>query len=225
MRGKLLSLAGAFAMIGGTSAMAADLYIPPAPPEPIAVAFNWSGGYIGAQAGFGWGRHTRIITPAVFTNVYNSRGFIAGVHAGWNHQTGNFVVGIEGDLNFTSISGNDAGVGGSTDATRIRWAGTANLRFGRAWDRTLLYLTGGLALASANQTNSLAVLNNPTRTLVGFNVGAGIDYAFTDRLVGRIGYRFKRYGTEAYTGAGLNPFTVQTQTHEVTAGLSILLGR
>src|ERR1043166_758416 len=108
-------------------AFAADLPRKAPPMAPVAApVWNWSGFYIGAHGGGGWGRsdvtHSTIfaapglafpldaaaVTTASSPNL-RPNGWIAGVHAGYNVQTGNFVWGLEGDISYFRLRASSAG--------------------------------------------------------------------------------------------------------------------
>ena len=215
-------LAGAlFAGLSGL-AHAADLSYP-APSTGagpmVAPTFNWAGPYLGAQIGGGWMNVDRL-TSGGFANSYNGSGFVGGLFLGYNWLAPNGIVwGVEADANLANISGNDAGVGGTTDGTRINWDGTINGRVGKAFGRALLYLSGGLAVAGVSQTNSSTALTGPS-TLYGWNIGGGLDFALTSDVFGRVDFKHKAYGAAAYTGAGLANFTTTTTANEVTVGIA-----
>jgi outer membrane immunogenic protein len=118
-----LASASLFAILS-TAAFAADLPMMSPPPAPMLsttpIAYNWSGFYIGAHGGWGWG-------DGDFDD-----GFVVGGQLGVNWQFNNFVLGAEGDGSFVDW--------GNTDAV-----GTVRLRGGLALDRFLPYITGGAA--------------------------------------------------------------------------------
>ena len=87
---------GAVALIAAgwtASTQAADLsYGSPAPytvNQPLNM-YSWAGPYLGANLGYGWG--------SVDNNPTNPSGFVGGVQAGYNWQSGAMVFGLEGDI-------------------------------------------------------------------------------------------------------------------------------
>ncbi len=186
-------------------------------------ANQWAGWYFGGQVGGGWGNHDRA-NANPFANSYSSSGVVGGVFGGYNWVFNpNWLLGVEADVDASSMSGNDGGVGGSTDTTEIPWSGTINARAGVTFGRALLYVSSGLAVAGATQSNAKSGLN-AARTLTGWDIGGGLDYAFTEKLFGRIAYRYKQFGTESYpSGPGVAAFTVATQTQEILFGLGMKL--
>jgi outer membrane immunogenic protein len=97
----------------GSSALAADFPIKAEPAFSAPPAFNWSGFYIGAHGGYGWGHDpftstTKLDTfapgPITFGGI-DSKGYVAGGHAGYNWQYGAIVGGLEIDMSSTGIKG------------------------------------------------------------------------------------------------------------------------
>src|SRR4030081_1943785 len=105
------------AMAAATPALAADL---PLKAPPAVAAWSWSGFYIGGHASYGWGRDafTDINDPNFFHvpgfigfTGFDPKGFLGGLHAGANWQTGKIVAGLEADLSFTDIKGSSVNAG------------------------------------------------------------------------------------------------------------------
>jgi outer membrane immunogenic protein len=164
LKAQLLASAAIVALIAAGPALAADL--PLKAPPPVVAAWNWSGFYIGGHVGYGWGRNsqTDINDPFFFgkfsnfgTTGFDPKGFLGGVHAGANWQSGSIVGGLEGDLSFTDIKGsslNSVAInlgGGSVSSGQAALSGTFDLlgsgrgRLGYLVSpNVLLYGTGGL---------------------------------------------------------------------------------
>lgn len=116
---KVLATA-AFATIAASTAFAADM----APrytkaPPPVVEVWNWTGFYIGGNAGYSWGRTDTSVTffdtvtgaaivlpPGSFTGSrFNMDGAIAGGQVGYNWQSSNWVFGLEADLQWSDEKG------------------------------------------------------------------------------------------------------------------------
>src|SRR6202158_2011747 len=106
MRRLLFATAGLLALAGLTgSACAADMGRPvyKAPPQVyIAPVYNWTGFYIGANGGYGWGSTN---WSALGSN-FDVKGGLFGGQVGYNWQFGQFVYGLEADVDWTDIHGN-----------------------------------------------------------------------------------------------------------------------
>src|SRR5260370_19909895 len=147
MKAFLLQLAAALALAGsvGTEATA-DLArrLPPPPPTKahiVVPAYNWTGAYIGINAGYGFGRSKWDGLPASF----DVKGGMAGGQLGYNWQFGQFVYGVEGDGDWSDLRGTSNFANCNLGCkTRNDFLSTPRGRLGFAADRWLPYLTGGL---------------------------------------------------------------------------------
>src|SRR3979409_2555910 len=102
--------------IGGTAASAADLPVKaPYLKAPVAMVYDWTGFYIGVNAGVGVSRdYTRLALPAglAFEASYlNPLGAVGGGQIGYNWQLpksafGSIVLGVEADLQGTGMRDN-----------------------------------------------------------------------------------------------------------------------
>jgi outer membrane immunogenic protein len=192
---KRLLLATAFA-VGSIPAMAADL--PPYSPAPYyqpAPIFTWTGIYVGANAAFGFGRYTNDGT----SYFGNTDGGLFGVEAGYNYQSGPLVAGVEGDINFGSVSGNSSPAPGITANGNINGEGSIRARFGYAIDHTLFYITGGYTGANLKGTvtdNAIApnIYANESTFLNGWTIGTGVEFAVTRNISVKAEYLFDDYG-------------------------------
>ncbi len=202
----------ALVALGTGIAGAADLPVKAPSMAPVAAPWSWSGCYIGGTAGGEW---QRIDTDLVVTNNptagyffppaipgvnasgsgrFEGSGFTGGGEAGCNWQTGQWVWGLEVDVESIRMRGNAGGqftytTNGApyflTLSTSTDWMFTVRPRVGVAFDRALLYVTGGLAVTNLkfNQafaeppftpTPELAALDT---TKLGWVVGGGLEYA------------------------------------------------
>jgi outer membrane immunogenic protein len=196
------SMATAVLILASGSALAADL---PSrrPPPPVYVPpplFTWTGFYVGGQIGYGFGRDG-ISSPAagVFTST-SPNGVVGGAHVGYNYQINQFVVGLEGDVDGTSISKSVLSpVSLATYGARIPVEGSVRGRVGYAWDRALFYATGGAAFADIQNTyNGPTGFYSYSTGRVGWTVGGGIDYALTNNWSIRGEYRYSDFGRTTY---------------------------
>lgn len=213
MKASILSAVFLFGI--STAAYAADM------PEEVVIVdegFNWSGVYVGAHAGYGWGNTDSNLDGVLgFGSPLSSvdiDGFVGGVHVGYNFQQDSFVFGIEGDFDGTGISGSETDVflGPATGDFDVEWQGSVRARLGYAMDRFLVYGTGGVAFARGKITASIPGESaEDTQTHTGWTLGAGAEYAFTNNWIGRVEYRYTDFSDETYSaltdlGAGSADF-------------------
>ncbi|VTZ21453.1 Outer membrane immunogenic protein [Methylocella tundrae] len=173
------------------------------PPVPI---FTWTGVYIGGQIGYAWGKTNSNIGDAfgdyaAFST--NNSGVIGGAHVGYNLQLSQFVVGLEGDVDGSSMSKSISGVVGgvpTTVSSNMSVQGSIRGRVGYAWDRVLLYATGGVAFAGVGGTiyGPFGGQVSSSSTRVGWTVGGGLEYAVTNNWSIRAEYRYAQFGHSSF---------------------------
>lgn len=182
------------------AAPAADLGAPaPAPiytKAPLAVPFSWTGFYVGANLGYGFGSTTT--TDIVATNSLcwvkcgaqwdtKVKGITGGAQAGYNWQFNSLVLGVEGDLGALDVNGNGNDPLLSTTFTHTNGGvfSTARGRLGFAIDHVLVYGTGGWFGAnfdsSVHQHSGVLIDTSSTSFQSGWTAGAGGEWAFAPR--------------------------------------------
>jgi len=192
-------LAIALTLSGASSAMAADL-VTPAP----AAAYDWSGFYLGGVMGYGWGkdRTTEYDTATGAANGmffdYNPKGMVGGLKAGVNYQMSDFVLGAEADIEMTDIQGTfidrvqNLGRGDDT----YDWQASLRARMGMAFDRVLVYGTGGFAAGKISNAYTLvpyAITETMSDVRTGWTAGAGVDYVVTNNVIAGIEWRYTQF--------------------------------
>lgn len=193
---KLILATIALALTAST-AMAADLVVSEEPAAVEAAAFDWSGAYIGVNAGFGVlqaNQPTADYDGYWYGSYYGNDdvsgdGFSLGVGAGANAQFGNFVLGVDGDINWTNLEASD------NDGTYYEiksswdWYATLRAKAGLAVDNALFYVTAGVAAVNATYSYCETVgycdeyydVSN-TNTIFGWTAGVGAEVALADNV-------------------------------------------
>lgn len=135
----------------------------------------WMGFYAGVHAGFG------LLDTQTSDNLgsENVRTPLGGVHAGYNHQFGNFVLGAEADFTLLDIDGDD-----DAPAADIisNWHASVRARVGYAFDRVMFYGTGGFSMASVELTSNVDG-SSQSETHNGYVLGAGVEFMVSDNWV------------------------------------------
>jgi outer membrane immunogenic protein len=232
----LLASAGAIALTG-SAAMAAEPPVYPPPPPPI---YTWTGAYIGGQIGYAWGtdnaslfaNHSTLFADSTFDS--SPSGVIGGAHVGYNLQINHWVVGFKGTVDGTSLSqtvvapfSGNIPAGSITGEANTDIQGSFRGRVGVAFDRALIYATGGVAFGGFNGTfsNGIAEKFLPvgsisifSSTRAGWTVGGGIEYAITNNWSVGAEYRYTDFGTftESPFAASFTGGWVATATHHIT---------
>jgi outer membrane immunogenic protein len=181
------------------AAQAADLprrQVPP--PLPIPPAFTWTGFYLGVNAGYAFGEGRRTFTDATYGTVTGGAqggGFAGGGQIGYNYQLtpgSGLVLGVETDIQGLAEARANAAYLGTTPyynvSPSLDYYGTVRGRVGYAFDRVLVYGTGGFAYGGGS-TSSYAgsyLYTLPSTSRTGYTVGGGLEYAFTEKLSAKI---------------------------------------
>ena len=214
---KQLLLATALVLATGT-AYAADVL----QEAPVAASFDWTGAYIGVNAGGGFGTFKLDPTgggPGGFD--LSASGFLGGVQAGYNWQVGQFVYGVEADFQGSDVKG-ELSIGGPSLETKVDWFGTVRARIGYTpVDRFLVYGTGGLAYG--HEKLDISGLGGPSfsKTKVGWTVGAGAEYAITNNWSLKSEYLYTDLGKTTFDLPGPGPDAdVKVPFHTVRVGLN-----
>ncbi len=228
--------AAALTVAGAVSAQAADLPTRKEAPAPVFVPppFTWTGFYIGGNAGGIWGSGGNASTtvfangfPFLVTNFPNGNlgnsnsGFIGGGQAGYNWQTGAFVLGVETDFDGSSLSRSrniigptfiDPINGGSDFFTAngkisLDWLGSTRARVGFVAtpdNRLMFYGTGGVAYGGGSAHLNVFDAangwyfssNNTNATRSGWVAGAGVEYALTNNWILGAEYLYFNLGSK-----------------------------
>jgi outer membrane immunogenic protein len=235
----------ALIVAGAVAAQAADLPTRKEAPAPVFVPppFTWTGFYVGVNAGGIWSmgnRTTSLFVPAAAswiatyypTNLGNSNtGFIGGGQAGYNWQTGAFVLGAETDFqgttlsktfNFTSIPfaattpfpGDILTVNAKAN---LGWIGTTRARLGFVAtpdNRLMIYATGGVAYGGGSSSfnafdsqNDFFLSGSPSSSRVGWTVGGGVEYAITNNITVKGEYLYYNLGNTTFTSTPTGLFS------------------
>jgi len=170
-------------------------------PTAAAGPYNWTGLYLGANAGYGAGTTSGDIMPVYFAGNFGISGGLFGGQVGYNYQLSNIVLGVEADYDHADIGGDQVSLFGFTNGNIDR-LGSVRGRAGYAWDRYLVYATGGWAwghMQSALGPGGFADAHSHT----GYVLGGGVEYGLTQNLSLKAEYLYTHLTPVAYyTAAG-----------------------
>ena len=162
--------------------------------------YDWSGFYIGTQAGWGWADQDLEDAAGLDGTVELDGAFFGPVFGFQKQLANNFVLGAEVEANWSDIDGQDSlpGAVGRTFG-EIGIFGSAGLKLGYAWDRLLFYGTGGVSGAETGSLQRFGALSSEDHSAsFGWMAGAGVDYALTDQIVVGLQYRHYDLGEADY---------------------------
>jgi outer membrane immunogenic protein len=200
----------AAAVIGSGGANAADLPVQQAYTSPPVVVpiYNWTGIYVGVNAGYGSGRQDPLglISNDFAPFNYTLSGGMIGGTFGAQIQSGHVVLGLEGDIDWTRMSGAGSGSvvklgvfqGTAAISSTVSAIDTLRARIGYAQDNWLFYGTVGVAMtnvtSSFGQTvgftcnTGVVACTSMAGWHAGLSAGAGVEYGFTPNLSAKLEY-------------------------------------
>ena len=223
MKSSLLASTALCAILA-PSAFAADLPTKKGPPPaPVAAPFSWTGFYIGGNVGGLWSRNTvdasggySFGSSAITSDRRDPFGVVGGVQAGYNYQFQRFVVGVEGDLDWSGAK-SDVNYPGFFSISSAAASRSASLPFfadlrgrvGYAFDRFLPYVTAGVVFADVKNKLSdpgeiinvspdeLITLVDPASfgrsSATGWTIGGGVEYAIDSHWSVKAEYLYMQF--------------------------------
>jgi outer membrane immunogenic protein len=232
---KTLALAATILAVSAVAASAADLHTKA--PTRVAEVFNWTGFYVGGNAGYAWNWAKATDARATNGGCWNvcgsqwtahGDGFTGGGQAGWNQQYQNYVFGLEGEYGYLGGSGSAAaqvntntlvntGTGEFWSA-RVRIGGLVN-------PGTLLYATGGYFGTTRNSTvndnGSGNHVNTGSASKSGWTVGGGAEVKINPYWSWKLEYLHYDLGTKKVGGL-INGVGPVTQFFDINSGGDIV---
>jgi outer membrane immunogenic protein len=227
----LLSIVSAVALSAAGAAGAADMPLkaPLPPPPPV---WSWTGFYLGAHVGAGWGAKDWDEVEGGIPLLHDSfpvNGFLGGGQLGYRWQTGMWVWGIEGSGSGAGITGQNACFEFEFNCkSTVDWLATATVQVGWAVDHALLYIKGGAAWAGDHHVVTFSdgdPFGSHNETRLGPLFGAGITYAFDPHWSAFIEYNYMDFGTRTNTisecpTCEFLTFDISQQIHVIKAGVN-----
>ncbi|WP_454915514.1 outer membrane protein [Xanthobacter sediminis] len=198
-----------------------------------APVFSWTGFYIGGNFGYAgdkFGYDLNALGGIPLGSVdFQSSGWTVGGQLGYNYQfANNVVVGLETDLQWSSISGQAGGIHlFSTNwiaKSSVDYFGTIRARLGYAFDRFLPYITGGAAYgqvkASIEPSSFAAASSGSSGTEWGWTIGAGVEYAITNNWTFKTEYLYVDLGSTTNTAFNVLSLDSDAKFNSLKAGVN-----
>jgi outer membrane immunogenic protein len=190
-------------------AAAADLSSAPIYKAPAIP--TWAGAYVGVAGGGAWGGATlrNNATGADQTPRFDMSGGIVGITSGFNIQSGNGLLGFEGDISAVSKKGSAFEFppnAAFSNEVREQWLSTFRGRLGYARDNWLLYATAGGAVA--NVTNNIVA---PAGTISdqqwhwGWTAGGGLEVKLNQDWSAKVEYLYVGLQDKSYFNPAPSP--------------------
>jgi outer membrane immunogenic protein len=264
----IFATAAALAFCNVSSSQADDIHDGLADFSAAPDARDWNGVYLGGNFGYGFGHKETsdisvftaggapIPTFAPLTYALDPDGVFGGGQLGFNVQSGRLVFGVEADIEKADISGssltvfanpgspNNIAPFGYDASASVDWFGTVRGRLGYACDRTLFYVTGGLAYGHVDYSATYEFLPlGPGQSFglasasgfeTGYVIGGGLEHAFDANWSLKLEYQYIDLGSKDVTGqlffangtASGETFktSVDSEFHTIRVGLNYRFG-
>jgi len=202
-------------------AVAADLPLKGAASRMMSIPVaSWSGAYFGGHVGVGkyttnmsFFTESGVCGDTIGTNCTEAAsGLLGGFQAGYNFQHGHYVYGVEADWAWTDLNKQTVDASGYFTKAEMSWVATFRGRMGLAVDDTLVYVTGGLALAEIKSGwgGGGYQNNDGSRTRAGWVAGVGAEHMFNNRFSVKGEVLYHDFGQE--TLSHFEPFNSGTYT-------------
>jgi outer membrane immunogenic protein len=162
-----------------------------------APVFSWTGFYLGGNVGYGWTSGSGTLTTAAGSEPVTLNGdsfFLGGAQAGYNYQVGPAVLGAEVDFQGSTASDSfNAAAGPVVGGTqKVPYFGTLRGRVGFAWDRVLVYATGGGVYGDSTTSGNISTAGgfSSSASFWSWTAGAGVEFAFWNCWSAKLEYLY-----------------------------------
>jgi outer membrane immunogenic protein len=190
MKKTILALTVAGLAVASSAAFAADIQRGPSPyysaPAAPSAYYNWAGPYAGVNLGYQWGK--------VDNTGTNPSGLEGGLQGGYNWQNGQFVYGVETDLQISGADDTFAPYKFSNP-----WFGTLRGRAGMAMNNILFYATLGLAYGGLKGESAGL---SESKTHIGWGAGLGAEVGLTPQWSAKVEYLYTDLSSRTYSVTG-----------------------
>lgn len=208
---------------------------------------TWTGFYAGLHAGGAWGKDGSVLdvnynATNELVPINGGSTFLGGGQIGYNWQQSAFVFGVEADISgLNYLATGQSPTGPDTNySTKATYLGTVRGRVGVAFDRTLLFLTGGLAFTNLRYTvldnvgfpdnvgrQTPNTVNGSEQVNRGWTAGGGIEYAIASNWSVKGEYLYAHFDGKTVQGVmrappgAITPFVFSdTDLHIGRVGLN-----
>lgn len=186
---------------------------------PAPVFDPWTGFYVGAHLGYGWGTKVWVDNFPVYDGEIDAdvrtQGLLGGLQFGYNYQIDWLVLGLEGDFSWSDVHNTDFSCfsfGDQLCSANIEWFADVTGRLGVVYGPALYYLKGGVVWVDDRFTNfATCAGSQPTssggvsaacgrkfyaeQSRLGWLVGGGVEAYFLRNWSMKIEYNYMNLGS------------------------------
>lgn len=210
-------------------AWAADPPLPAKAPTARVAPFDWDGLYFGGHVGYSRGHVNNTLSdPAPVGSSAWFGGLYGGVQVGYNHVlSSRILLGVEADVSFPNYMHADdkvwSRVAPTDIAETIDFTGTLRARIGYAFDRWMIYGTGGFAFAYSRYIEDPGIAVDADEVLhwrTGWAAGAGAEVAIAPQWTARLEYLYSSFGSTSVTFPSGAQYRSEFDLHTLRLGLN-----
>jgi len=246
MRSFVLGTAIAWAV--ASASYAADLPLKAPPKIETAYGTGWTGFYLGGQVGYGWASSTQTnvegtgaFLAGTVQNAVTPSGPLGGVYGGYNYQMSQWLVGIDADFSWASLTGgngtdsSNTGIAGgrtSVATQRVKSLGTVTGRFGYIFYNNWLWFGkagwawsswNGGSTVTRNDTGVVTTTGTNSTNRSGWTVGTGAEWAFAPHWSAKFEYDYVKFNTVNYNTTDTTPAgVVTTPARSATSFMNVM---
>jgi len=182
--------------------------------SPTPIAYEWSGFYLGATAGWIW---ADIDATELFSEEFgvymlpgdpyefDTEGFIGGAEIGYDWRWNHFVIGAAAQVGYLDLRGsiqdpNSLPTGAPTTYFNAHLYGELTGRVGFAWNRVFPYVRGGVAFLDATGgtldscgrsfCGPTTIDASSDELLTGWILGAGLEFKVLEHWAAGLEYKY-----------------------------------
>ncbi|MDQ2634690.1 MAG: porin family protein, partial [Pseudomonadota bacterium] len=159
-------------------------------------------------------------SDTIGTSEFEPDGWLGGIYVGYNYQfTNNVVLGVDADFAWTGADDSSPVTPVGSLDTELEWEGAVRARLGYAVERFLPYIAGGVAfgrLSGEGFDGGGTSVGSDDDTSTGWTLGVGLEYAFTDNIIGRAEYRYTDFGDFDF----IDDISADLTTNDVRLGIA-----
>jgi opacity protein-like surface antigen len=147
---------------------------------PVPVHDRWTGFYVGAHLGYGWGSKVWVDNFPVYDGAIDAdtdvNGVLGGLQFGYNYRIGWLVLGVEGDFSWSDVHNTDFNCysfGDQICSARIEWFADITGRIGAVYGPALYYVKGGAIWVDDRFTNLATCAGSQPISIDGISAACG----------------------------------------------------
>jgi len=198
--------AGAALVAFTSAALAAD--------PVVDTGSDWSGYFLGVQGGHSWSDLE--YDGLGIQDEAELEGPFGGLYYGRNWQSGDVVYGLEGSVSVAHMK-KEFMIDFPVVEPGVRAFTTNRAKIGMAFDNFLVFVAGGVSLASLEIEGSLG---DDDVWALGWTAGGGVEAKLAEHWSARVEYLYVDYSRETFFEGTISEIDAEVDGHLVRGGIA-----